>query len=113
MPAPALGRIRTVDYSTFISTVAHTPDGRFVFCGRNNGPITIHDTTSGDQYHTLTPHATWDPIRMLEWNDEGKLLVSTDSSNRFIGTKLAAGSRPYNVSETVSIEWHIAGSTRY
>lgn len=101
IPASPLGRIPTFDYSTFISSIAHTLDGRFVFCGRNDGTITIHDTTSGDQYHTLTLHATCDPVRMLEWNDEGRLLVSTDSSNRFIGTRLATGSRPYHISDTV------------
>lgn len=74
-----------VDTKT-ITTVLETQDGRFFFCGREDGSVTVHDNRSGNVVLELKLHSV--QIRLLHFESESNLLLSVDISRRCMLTNL-------------------------
>jgi hypothetical protein len=74
-----------VDTKT-ITVVASAHDGRFFFCGREDGSITIHDNRNGNVAFELKVHSV--QIRLLHFEAESSMLLSVDISRRSILTSL-------------------------
>lgn len=81
-----------------ITVMTPTDDGRFMFCGREDGSITVHDTAKGEQVFELHLHTI--DIEHLKWQDKEKVLLSIDVSGRCIGTQLSV--KPWHKLEEVS-----------
>ncbi|KAK3304655.1 uncharacterized protein B0T15DRAFT_250070 [Chaetomium strumarium] len=89
MPASNLVCTRTFEDSRAITAMAQAGDTNFVFCGREDGSITVHDVSSGRICAELKFHARMVDILHLEWNAQGKVLFSVDASRRCIATRLS------------------------
>ncbi|KAK4172588.1 hypothetical protein QBC36DRAFT_72161 [Triangularia setosa] len=79
---------RTFEGSNEITVMAQAGDSNFVFCGREEGAITLHDVTSGKVRAEFQFHARMVEIRHLEWHAQTKVLFSVDASRRCIATKI-------------------------
>ena len=88
MPASNLVCTRTFEGSRAITVMTQAGDSNFLFCGREDGSITVHDITSGRVCAEFKFHARMVDIRHLEWNAQAKILFSVDASRRCIATRL-------------------------
>ncbi|KAL2257576.1 hypothetical protein VTK26DRAFT_9458 [Humicola hyalothermophila] len=88
MPASNLVCTRTFEGSRAITVMTQAGDSNYVFCGREEGSITVHDINSGQVCAEFCFHARMVDIRHLEWNGQGKVLFSVDASRRCIATRL-------------------------
>ncbi|KAK4197921.1 hypothetical protein QBC40DRAFT_99201 [Triangularia verruculosa] len=79
---------RTFEGSNEITVMAQAGDSNFVFCGREEGAITLHDITSGKMCAEFQFHARMVEIRHLEWHPQSKVLFSVDASRRCVATKI-------------------------
>lgn len=59
----------------------------FLFCGREDGSIALYDAKTGKVAQELCHHAKMIAIRFLSWNPHSGILVSADTSSRFIARK--------------------------
>jgi hypothetical protein len=73
-----------------ITAMTPAGDEKFLFCGREDGSVTVHDVTTGKQVLELRLHAV--DIRQIAWYAPTGLFVSVDTSRRCIGTRLSAPS---------------------
>ncbi|RYP51646.1 hypothetical protein DL768_003044 [Monosporascus sp. mg162] len=72
-----------------ISVIEHPPDANFVFCGRENGSISIHELSTGRVTAKLRFHARMVGIRDIKWNPQLAILASVDEASCCIATRLA------------------------
>ncbi|KAK4656243.1 hypothetical protein QC762_309600 [Podospora pseudocomata] len=79
---------RTFEGSNEITVMAQAGDSDFVFCGREEGAITLHDITTGKVCAEFQFHARMVEIRHLEWHAQSKVLFSVDASRRCIATRI-------------------------
>ncbi|KAK3900319.1 hypothetical protein C8A05DRAFT_36046 [Staphylotrichum tortipilum] len=80
---------RTFEGSRAITAMAQAGDTAYLFCGREDGSITVHDTASGRVCAELKFHARMVDIRHLAWNATAKVLFSVDASRRCMATKIS------------------------
>lgn len=88
MPASNLVCTRTFEGSRGITAMTQAGDSNYMFCGREEGSITVHDISSGHVCAEFKFHARMVDIRHLEWNAQAKVLFSVDASRRCIATRL-------------------------
>ncbi|KAK0706330.1 hypothetical protein B0T26DRAFT_755844 [Lasiosphaeria miniovina] len=88
-PASSLVCNRSFEGSNNITVVAQAGDLNYVFCGREEGSITVHDTNTGKVCAEFKYHARMVDIRHLEWNPQTKVLFSVDASRRCFATRFA------------------------
>lgn len=69
-----------------ITVVEPAYDGRYFFCGREDGSITIYDSRNGGVILELKLHSV--QIRLLHFGAESSMLLSVDISRRCILTNL-------------------------
>jgi len=89
LPVAEIAYTRFFDEARAITAMAHTPNGKFSFCGREDGSISVHSLGTGDQCAEILVHAKMVDLRFIEWYDKAKLLISADASGRYIGTILS------------------------
>ena len=80
---------RMLEDAQVITTMAHTARGDYLFCGRNDGSVSIFEVATGVVVKTLTYHAKGVSINHLDWHDEQSVLLSVDLSSRFMLARLA------------------------
>ncbi|KAL2149706.1 hypothetical protein VTH82DRAFT_8358 [Thermothelomyces myriococcoides] len=88
MPASNLVCTRTFEGSKAITVMAQAGDSNFVFCGREEGSITLHDVGSGKVCAEFQFHARMVDVHHLEWNAQKQILFSVDASRRCIATRV-------------------------
>jgi hypothetical protein len=88
MPASNLVCTRTFEGSKAITVMTQAGESNYVFCGREEGSITVHDISSGRVCAEFQFHARMVDIQHLEWNAQSKVLFSVDASRRCIVTRL-------------------------
>lgn len=79
---------RPFDDTKAITVITSADDVHFVFCGREDGSVTVHDVNNGNKVLELQIHSV--DIRHLEWHPRAKILLSSDTSGRCIATRLLA-----------------------
>jgi WD40 repeat protein len=62
-------------------TIHHSGD--YIFCGKENGTVTVYDTKKGRPMKTLYNHLMSSVIHM-DWNSAKEVLVSSDNSSRIL-----------------------------
>ncbi|KAI0523866.1 WD40 repeat-like protein [Xylaria bambusicola] len=77
---------RISDQKKDITTIAQAGDDFFMFCGRADGSITIHNVTDGKVAMEIGEHKV--SILHLTWNHKLKILYSVDIASRCIATRL-------------------------
>ncbi|TRX91866.1 hypothetical protein FHL15_007185 [Xylaria flabelliformis] len=82
---------RTANQKKVITCIAQAGDDTFIFCGRKDGSITIHDLSSGKVIMEMEEHKSH--IMHLAWNHKFKILYSVDTASRCIATRFSI-SRP-------------------
>ena len=73
-----------------ITALASMGNGDHVFVGDEQGVITLYDTRKAQKKQILYKHALYATIMLLEWHQERGVLVSSDTSNRFIVSEINA-----------------------
>ncbi|KAK4102558.1 WD40 repeat-like protein [Parathielavia hyrcaniae] len=101
MPASSLVCTRTFEGSKAITAMTRAGESNYVFCGREEGSITVHDVSSGRMCAEFQYHARMVDIRHLEWNAQGKVLFSVDASRRCIATRLTL---PTSTAATTAVQ---------
>ncbi|RSM08777.1 hypothetical protein CEP52_004465 [Fusarium oligoseptatum] len=80
LDAPGIFFTRPFDDDRVITVITQSDENNFVFCGRENGSVTIHDVSSGKQVFEMHLHTA--SIRHLEWHPREKVLFSADISGQ-------------------------------
>ncbi|EAQ84065.1 hypothetical protein CHGG_10469 [Chaetomium globosum CBS 148.51] len=105
MPASNLVCTRSFEGSKAITIMTQAGDSNFIFCGREEGSITVHDTNTGKVLTEFQFHARMVDIRHLEWNAKSKVLFSVDASRRCIATRSSSSSsRSSNTFSTSALQ---------
>ncbi|CAH0042056.1 unnamed protein product, partial [Clonostachys rhizophaga] len=60
----------------------------WLFCGRENGVISVYDAATGRKSQDLRSYKSEFAIKHLEWCSGSKLLVSVNAANRYIVNRL-------------------------
>ncbi|KAI0139839.1 WD40 repeat-like protein [Xylariaceae sp. FL1272] len=81
-----VGVSRTVNQKKVITCLIQAGDDPSVFCGREDGSVTIHDTDSGNIALELKDHKT--SIHHMAWCHRLQVLYSVDNASRCIATRL-------------------------
>ncbi|KAI1356671.1 WD40 repeat-like protein [Xylaria sp. FL0043] len=82
-----IGATRLAQDNRGITCIIQAGDEPFMFCGRHDGSVTIHDTNSGNASMEIKEHKIG--ILHLAWNHKLKILYSVDISSRCIATRLS------------------------
>ncbi|AEO61999.1 hypothetical protein MYCTH_2312871 [Thermothelomyces thermophilus ATCC 42464] len=101
MPASNLICTRTFEGSKAITVMTQAGDSNFVFCGREEGSITVHDVSSGKVCAEFQFHARMVDVRHLEWNAQKQVLFSVDASRRCVVTRV---SLPTSATATTAVQ---------
>ena len=88
LSAPDVFVTRPFDDTKAITVITQADDVHFVFCGREDGSMTIHDLNDGRKVLELQIHSV--DIHHLVWHSHAKILLSSDTSGRCIATHLSA-----------------------
>ena len=62
--------------------------GQYVFCGKDDGSVSVYNTDSGNQTALLYRHASGSVVSLLSYGGERKVIVSTDEADRLLIHKL-------------------------
>ncbi|KAK4211569.1 hypothetical protein QBC37DRAFT_11651 [Rhypophila decipiens] len=76
------------DDSKTITVIAPAVEDKLVFCGRDDGFISVHEIKTGKEVFELKLHST--SIQHIEWNGSARLLVTADTSSRCRATRLSS-----------------------
>lgn len=90
LPAPDAAFAKFFGGDRSITAITQAGDSNFVFCGREDGSITIHDWSVGKECLELRLHACGAAVRHLDWNPRHNLLLSVDVSARSMATRFCA-----------------------
>ncbi|KAJ6785399.1 hypothetical protein PWT90_07187 [Aphanocladium album] len=71
-----------------ITTLTCDATGSFICCGKSNGGVLLYHTQSGRALQQLYTHGSTFDVRALAWSADGSTIVSVDSSQRFIVSRL-------------------------
>ena len=74
------------DTKAKISAMVLHPNGEAVFCGKDNGIISLYDLKTGAEGQTLYRHKSL--VRILTWWPQSDIIMSIDISNGIIAWKL-------------------------
>jgi WD40 repeat protein len=83
----------TTDYAgddRYITAMSQASDDKnypFIFCGREDGTITVHRFTDGVEVLDWTCHAA--EVSHVDWNRNAQMVLSVDVSGRCVATILA------------------------
>ena len=90
------------DSKTITAITSAGDDDKLIFCGRDDGSVSVHELKSGTKILGLKLHSA--SIQQVEWNASARLLVTTDVSTRCIATQLPSipsTSYPRDLAETL------------
>lgn len=76
----------TTDTKPKISAMVLHPKGEVVFCGKDDGSVSMYDLKTGTEVQTLYRHKSL--IRILSWWPQGDTIMSIDASNRILAWEL-------------------------
>ncbi len=82
----SLVEVVTSDTKVKISAMVLHPNGEVVFCGKDDGAVSLYDLKTGAQVRTLYRHKSL--VRLLTWWPEAKIIMSVDVSNRIFAWRL-------------------------
>ncbi len=68
------------DTKVKISAMVLHPQGEVVFCGKDDGSVSLYDLKTGAQVRTLYRHKSL--VRILTWWPQSNIIMSVDVSNR-------------------------------
>ncbi|KAK1720292.1 uncharacterized protein BDZ83DRAFT_630998 [Colletotrichum acutatum] len=85
---------RPFDEAKFVTVLTPMGDDKHVFCGREDGSVSIHDVRDGSKIVEFKRHSA--SIRVVEWNSKVNLLVSVDASTRCIGMRISPHLKHHN-----------------
>lgn len=68
------------DNKVKISAMVLQPHGEFVFCGKDDGSVSLYELKTGAQVRTLYRHKSL--VRILTWWPQSDIIMSIDVSNR-------------------------------
>ena len=71
-----------------ITALACHGGGEHVFCGKDNGAVTLYSTTTGKEVQVLYQHAYGIAIHILDCRSRSNVLVSADAWGRFMVWKI-------------------------
>ena len=102
-PSPQTLSVGPLDGNTEITALAghHTAD--FLFCGRHNGSLALHDTRSGSKLQDIYRHGNF-AIRYLQWVPRSQVLVSVDFSSKVVANRISLKS-PQGSKATLETLW--------
>lgn len=78
--------VRPFDDSRVVTVITQAHDDKFIFCGREDGGITIHHLKTGAVVLELKLHSA--EVRHLDFNHKKARLLSVDTSRKCIVTQL-------------------------
>ncbi|RFU34960.1 hypothetical protein B7463_g1349, partial [Scytalidium lignicola] len=76
----------TTDPKAIITAMILNSDGEVVFCGKEDGSISLYDLRTGTYTRTLYSHKS--PVRLLTWWPQRDIIMSIDCSNNIWGWNL-------------------------
>ena len=85
---PTVVGFTSVEGSSEITALACHPGGEYVFCGKGDGTIALYSTATGDEVQALYQHAQGIAIAVLIYGSKANVLVSADTSSRFMVRKV-------------------------
>ena len=71
-----------------ITALACHNNGKYIFCGRDDGAVVLYSTSNGKALRPLYNHANMVGIKNLVWGDETQTLVSSDAASRIMLWKI-------------------------
>jgi WD40 repeat protein len=66
-----------------INAMASHHTGDYIFCGKDNGSVSVYDTQRGKYMKTLYTHGSV-AVTLIEWNAAREVLISSDTSSRIL-----------------------------
>ena len=85
-----------------ITTMVLPPKGEFVFCGKDNGSVSLYDLKTGAEVRELYRHKSL--VRILIWWPQSDTIMSIDASNGIIAWKLKTSHREGWVAEKTNFQ---------
>ena len=76
----------TSDTKPKISAMVLHPKGGVVFCGKDDGSVSLYDLKTGTEVQTLYRHKSL--VRILSWWPQDDIIMSIDASNRILAWEL-------------------------
>lgn len=74
------------DTKANISAMVLHPKGEFVFCGKDDGSVSLYDLKTGAELRTLYRHKSL--VRILTWWPQSDIIMSIDASNGILAWNL-------------------------
>ncbi|KAI0966346.1 WD40 repeat-like protein [Xylaria arbuscula] len=82
-----VGVTRLTQEKKRITCITQSGDEPYMFCGRHDGSVTVHDTNTGNVAMEIKEHHA--SILHLAWNHKLKVLYSADVASRCIATRFS------------------------
>ena len=92
LSGPHIAGTNMWDDDLSITAMVDCWEGDFLFCGREDGSIAVFETKAGMQVQVLYSHVRNIAISSLCWNQQERILVSTDISGRFLAQTVSQAS---------------------
>lgn len=93
------------DNKVKISVMLLHPKGEVVFCGKDDGSVSLYDLKTGAQVRTLYRHKSL--VRILTWWPQSDIIMSIDISNRIFTWNLKKSQKEGWVAEKILFQSHL------
>jgi len=86
---PTIVGLSCTHHIAAITALACYTNDELVFCGKDNGDITLYSTATGMEVQIMYQHAKGIAIKLIEYGTQSNVLASADASSRVMVWKVA------------------------
>ena len=101
LPVPKTVEVGELDSIVQITTLLCHENGKDIFCGKDDGTISVYEATTGRQNQSLYQHIGGIAILSMAWGRKRQILATVDASSSIVIRKLTKTAGVWQVEESL------------
>ena len=101
LPVPKTVEVGELDSIVQITTLVCHENGKDIFCGKDDGTISVYDAITGRQNQSLYQHIGGIAILSMAWGKKNQILATVDASSSIIVRRLTQTTRSWQIQESL------------
>lgn len=99
LPVPKTTEAGDMDSVVEITTLVCHENGKDIFCGKDDGSVSVYDTATGKQAQTLYQHVGGIAVLNIAWGKNQELIATVDASSSILLRKLVRSPKSWHAQD--------------